>query len=379
MAMFSRRGIAAGAHRRLALGLCLGLSALAAGAEAAEDGPYAVAKLAVDTTAKDAVAAKAKAIAEAERRALAIVLRRVVPFQAYPQLPDLDPQQVEAMVSGLSIRKEQYSTTRYIATLDVSINERAVKQLLAARGIPVSETRAPSISILPLVLEGNQVKGGGGEGWRQAWLDLDLAHGPAPATIVQPRPGLDAGMVRAVLAGDAGAYAALQGTYSDAPLIVAVGQPVDGGQFTTRLAGADSVGRINFGRSDPLTGDPKSVARDAAAFALAVLEDRWKVMQSDAGQAVPVRLEEGAPAAKGDAERSVVALVEFSGLKQWQEIRARLMHVPGIQALEVNSLSARTASISFDYAGSLGRLQQELGQNGFSFENGEENFVLRVR
>jgi hypothetical protein len=74
-----------------------------------------------------------------------------------------------------------------------------------------------------------------------------------------------------------------------------------------------------------------------------------------------------------------VALVQFAGLKEWQQIRARLIHVPGIQALEVNSLSARTASITFDYAGSLGRLQKVLGDSGFAFENGEDNFLIRAR
>jgi hypothetical protein len=382
MAMLGRVKGARKARRRLVLGLCLGLAAFSCGAEAADEGPYAVTKLTVDTTAKNAVAAKTLAMAEAERRATETVLRRIVPFKAYAQLPDLQPQEIEAMVAGLSLRKEQYSTTRYIATLDVTLNERAVKQLLGSRGIPFVETRAPSISILPLVLDGNQVKGQGAEAWRQAWLDLDLAHGPTPATIVQPRPGLDMGTIKAVLAGDAGAYAALQGNYGDAPLIVAVGQPVEGAKFVTRLAGADSVGRINFGRSDTLSGgDAKDDAHNAAAYALAVLEGRWKVMQSTPGEAEPVRLEEGAPAAapKADAERSVVAVVEFSGVKQWQEIRSKLMRVPGVQTLEVNSLSARTASISFDYAGSLGKLQHELGQNGFSFENGPENFVLRER
>ena len=46
-------------------------------------------------------------------------------------------------------------------------------------------------------------------------------------------------------------------------------------------------------------------------------------------------------------------------------MRGRLMNVPGIQALEVNSLSARTASISFDYAGTLGKLQKELEKTAF--------------
>ena len=72
-------------------------------------------------------------------------------------------------------------------------------------------------------------------------------------------------------------------------------------------------------------------------------------------------------------------MVPFSGLKEWQDIRARLSQIPGIQALEVNSLSPRMASITFDYAGSLGLLQKVLGDYGFAFENREESLVLRPR
>ena len=85
------------------------------------------------------------------------------------------------------------------------------------------------------------------------------------------------------------------------------------------------------------------------------------------------------PHSKESQGVSVTAVVQFAGLKEWQQIRGRLAQVPGLQGLEVNSLSARTASITFDYAGSLGRLQKVLADSGFSFENGEENFVLRAR
>ena len=84
-------------------------------------------------------------------------------------------------------------------------------------------------------------------------------------------------------------------------------------------------------------------------------------------------------APQGEPGRLVTAVVQFGGLKEWQQIRGRLVQVPGVRDLEVNSLSARTASITFDYAGSLGHLQQVLGQSGFSFENREEAFVLRAR
>jgi hypothetical protein len=368
------------------LAACVAVLASLAGlppTRAADDDPYTVAKISVDVTDKSAVAAKNKAIAEAGEQALYTVLSRVVPFSALGQLPALPPLTAEALVNGLSIRKEQYSTTRYIATLDIILNEQGVKQLLAAYGVPTNDARAPMISVLPVTLEGDKVKTGN-NAWRQAWLDVDVTHGLAPANVLRPRPDLEAGTVRAVLAGDQSAYASLQGQYGSAPLVVAVGEPVGGGQFVTRLAGEDGVGRINYGRSDQVGGEEANgAARDAAAFAYAIIENRWKAMQSSGGAATPVRYQEdgaqapGAP--QGEPPRNVVAVVPFSGLKEWQDIRARLVHVPGIQGLEVNSLSPRMASITFDYAGSLGLLQKVLGDYGFAFENRDENFVLRPR
>ena len=374
-----------GASKRLILGLCLALGLMAAPAQADDDTPYTVSKIAVDVTAKNAVAAKAKAMADAQKRGIDTVLRRVVPFSFSAKLPDLQPQQVETLVNGMAIRKEQYSTTRYIATLDVIFNEQGVKELLSSLGIPTSEERAPMISILPLVIDGNKVKSTN-EPWRQAWLDLDLTHGLTPANVLQPRPELEAGLVRAVLAGDAGAFAAVQRDYGSAPLVIAVGQKVEGGRFVTRLAGTDGVGRINYGRSGKLSGAAPKAAQDAASFAYAVLENRWKATRAAPDPvAAPVNYEEGgtpppqAAPQQGEPGRLVTAVVVFAGLKEWQQIRGRLAQVPGLQRLEVNSLSARTASITFDYAGTLGHLQQVLGQNGFSFENREEAFVLRAR
>jgi hypothetical protein len=165
-----------------------------------------------------------------------------------------------------------------------------------------------------------------------------------------------------------------------------VGEAADG-NFVIRLAGADSVGAINFGRSDSVGSDATATAREAAATAFAIIENRWKVSQS--GGVPPTEVNHAPPGTEpvrpgevpspAEVPRNVVAQVEFSGLKDWQDIRGRLMKVAGIQALEVNSLSARAASVTFDYAGSLGRLQKELDQNGFVFAEREGNFVLRSR
>jgi hypothetical protein len=367
----------------VALLSALALFGLAPGA-LADDSLYIVANVSVDATDKDAVAAKAKGMEAAERDALAIVLKRLMPVSAYSQLPDLSQQNVDDLVGSVSIRSEQNSATRYLASLDVSFNSVAVKQLLDNQNIPYSETRAEAISILPLVLDGDRVKGEGAEGWGQAWEGLDLAHSVTPATIIKPRENLTADTVKSVLGGDAQAFALMQSQYSYAPLVVAVGG-VEGGKFVTRLVGADSVGPINYGREDDFSGSAKEAARAAAQVAFGIIENRWKVTQdqmpapadarTEGGEGQPVGSQTGAAV----MPRNVQAVVQFTGLKDWQEIRARLMQVAGIQALEVNALSARAASITFDYAGSLGKLQAALGQSGFAMDEKDGSFVLHSK
>jgi hypothetical protein len=370
-----------------ALLLAATLTGLICGPARAADSLYTVAKISVDVTAKDAVAAREMGMAEAEQRAVMTVLKRIVPTSAYSSLPEISKDDIETLVNGVSIRSEQNSTTRYLAVLDISLNEQALQQFLQDQNISFSEARAPSISILPLMLDGGSVKSEGAEGWREAWEDLDLSHSVTPATILRPRPDLDAGTVKAVLAGNPPALASMQEDYNYGQLFIAVGE-LDHGQFVTRLAGTDAVGPITFEQSDKLTGDAKTAARNAAGIAFGVLENRWKMSQEGEAPASEVKHEEGSGTGAetegksnepAEVPRNVVAEVEFSGLKDWQDIRGRLMNIAGIQGLEVNSLSARAASITFDYAGSLGKLQTELGQNGFELGEKDGNFVLRSR
>jgi hypothetical protein len=372
-------------HRLSVKGTLAALALLAApGTGLASDSLYEVARVSVDTTAKDAVVARALGLAEAGQKALRVVLKRLVPGSAQAMLPPISDQDVEAMISSLSVRSEQNSTTRYLATFDVSFNEIAVKEFLDRRGVPFSEARAAQISILPLVLDGAGLKSEGAEGWRQAWQGLDLSHSIAPANILRPRDSLDAETVKKVLAGNASAYEAMQADYGYAPLVLAVAE-TGGGRFVTRLAGADSVGAINFGRSDALqVEDLQAAAQHAASIAFGIIENRWKITQSrEASQPVAAAYRTvvpESPRAPGiEVPRNVCAMVEFSGLKHWQEIRGRLAHVAGVQAIEVNSLSARAASITFDFAGPFDRLQAELDQNGFALEDRNGTFVLRSR
>ncbi|ODR94784.1 hypothetical protein AUC69_02910 [Methyloceanibacter superfactus] len=246
---------------------------------AAADSLYDVAKVSVDTTAKDAVAARNTGMAQAEMRAMNILLERLVSQSVREQLPAFSHEEIEDLVSGVAVRKEQTSTTRYIATLDVRFNEYAVKQFLADNAIPFSEERAPSISILPLMLAGDSVTSEGDVGWRQAWEGLDLSHSVTPGTILRPRPDLAAATVKAALSGDADALAAMQSAYGYGGLVLAVGE-LKGDSLTTQLVGEDGAGAINVSLSEAVGGNAKLAAEKVAAASLATLETRWKMTRS---------------------------------------------------------------------------------------------------
>ena len=140
-------------------------------------------------------------------------------------------------------------------------------------------------------------------------------------------------------AGDAQAFAAMQADYGYGPLVVAVGEAADG-NFVTRLAGTDSVGPHQFRaerhdsggdakdggarrRRDRLRHHRESVEGTARSGRVA---DRGELR---AGAEPAPERRRRPPTATAEVPRNVVALVEFSGLKDWQDIRGRLMKVAG--------------------------------------------------
>ncbi|MFD0986929.1 hypothetical protein [Methyloligella solikamskensis] len=419
--------------------ICLAILAAAplgvsTGAAQAAGSLYDVEKINVDVTAANAVAAQKKAMAEAQAKGAQVLFRRLVSPEAYDRLPQLSQAEVESLVTGVSIGQERYSTTRYIASLGVSYSEPGVQQLLASYGLPVETSRAAEIKLLPVVVDqtgATQEQGEMAKAWLEGWENVDLAHAVAPADLVKRRGVLDQQRLSEILNGNIDAYEFLQNEVGG-PLVIAIAEQ-KGETLSTRLFGADAVSEVDLMQDVPIGGDVDAAAMTAAEQGFAALQDRWKSMQSGAATAMPEgsqppnsggggwfnfggrqQQQQQPPPQQGyqqdygqDYQQDyqpeprnngggwfnfgsreqatpqppaeyIVARVEFQGLMGWQEARSRLSNVPGIQRLEVNSLSPQGASITFDYAGSLNRLQQDLAQNGFSFEPGQGEYVLRA-
>jgi len=348
--------------------LCLWLTAAPDSTQAQDVDVYTVAKLSVDIQAKDAVTAKKQALRLAKRRALHQLLRRIAPFNSFDSLPTLKDSAVEELLDGFSLRRERNSATRYLATLDFRFQAAAVRKLLTGKRLVISDQQAGRIAVLPVYIENGKINHTGRDPWRMAWNGLDLKHTITPVRLVRAGPSFTMDVLSGLLGGDVEAFAGLRDKYKSQQLVLAVAEPtVDGTTLTTRLFGVDRIGPLSLMRNDPVyKSDVKSTARDAAEITLGILEGRWKLMKSPGG------------GAKGQAVLTGVdVIVEYVGMKQWLEIRARLVKVPGVQGLDIKSLSARTAQVAFQFPGGAERLSRTLGSHGLALFGGSGAWILR--
>ena len=329
---------------------------------------YVIANLAIEADAKDAVAAKKKAMAEGQRRAMNILMRRIAPFGAYDRLPTPKLSIIEELIEGFSVQRESNSATRYLATLDITFQSEAVRQYLNGYGVAYSETQAPALRLLPVFVQDGKIVRSTANPWRKAWRGLDLRNTVTPVKLAAVGESVTSDVVNGLMADDDSAYETLSGAYKSERLVVALASYNAGdAKLSTRFYGLDAGGTIKLTRTDRVWGgDLKASANHAAMVALRVFEGRWKMLKSP-----------NAVAGAGEAAGAFALRVEFAGMQQWQKMRARLTRVPGVQALEVTSLSARSADVTMQYPGGAERLASQISAYNLYLENLGEGWILR--
>lgn len=353
---------------RAAMAVMLAAALPAAPSLAQNRSLFTAAKVSVDVTAADAVAAKEKALDEAKQRALRTVFKRLTPYSAYGRLPNVKSKAIDDMLQNFSIRSEQNSRTRYIATLDFAFSGDAVRRELNNSNIGFSDVQSGPVTVLPVFIKDGKIDSTGRDPWRRAWLDLDISHAVTPVTLASHGTALDTAGVSAMLAGEGDGFAQLRETHKSDRLVLAIAEAAAGtGQLGVKLYGIDASGPFALAQSARVYGgDFADAASRAAKTALGVLEGRWKVTQtiSEGGDADPAR-------------HSVLLTVEFSSLKEWQDIRSRLAKVPGVQGMEIASLSARSADVTFRFPGGAPSLAAKLPAHRMALMNMGGTLVLR--
>lgn len=332
---------------------------------------YTVAKVAVTADADDAVAAKEKALAEAQQIALRKLLERITGWSAHSRLPILPNDMVERMVEGFAVRRESNSTTRYIATLDFTFEPNAVRDILNRFGLPYTDQQAAQGLLIPVMIEGEAVRQGSSNPWYDAFSDIDTERTLTPLKLVPPAANLSASMVSDLSANSRSLFETLAYQYRSENLILAIADvDAQATQLHLRLAGRDAVGSFVLDRTIRIYDrDIASAARIAAEISVKVIEGRWKTVRLASQGAL-----------EGPADLQTIALTaQFSGLKAWQAMRARLQKVPGVQGVDVKALNARGANLTIDFPGGAERLAQAAQTQGLALEHRGGEWVLVSR
>lgn len=345
------------------------------------DAPYTVGNYPVEATAANAVAAKEQALADGQQSAFRSLLKRLVPVTAYKQLARVQGAKVADLVSGISVRSERNSSTSYYASLDFSFQPDAVRSLLSGQGIPFVEKQAPTVTVVTVLLQGNPPAAINDKGlWRRAWSSLDLTHTVTPVEVKDLKPSVQTDIVQALLSGQDSALQKIKSEYGSGLIVLAIAEPdVAAKKLNVVLAGNDAVGGVLLKRTYRISGGDLDYASQlAAVVSLGILEGRWKAVKSGLVQAAaPASNAPVWEASTTGAGEDVTLTAEFGSADQWDKMRAQLLDMPGVDALNIGTVTDQRAELSLKFPGGGRGLAAALSNRGLTMSSSGSGWVLK--
>ena len=384
------RGAAASVRRVCAVVALLLASVLLAahgapGALAAADKLFEVDAIAEDVQAQDAAQAKVKAILQAQREAFLRLVRRLAGEKAATRLARLPDRDIGRLMSSLSIADEHTGPTRYIARITVRFRPGRLTRLLRRKGIAFITRQAPPVLVVPVwegadgvpvLWEDNP--------WLKAWRKLASEHALAPV-VLPVGDEVDRQTLTAEQAsqGDRDALQALQLRYDTEHVLVAIARPVDDNTVQAAMVGKAPGGRVQFDKTYHVEeGGLDAAAEQAVRRFLAVMTMKWRkrVLERERRRAAERAAERAARTAAERAARAagMTVVVPFSSLREWQQLRARLISTPGVAGVDVRSLSGTHAVVRLATSLPPGQLRQALSGSGLLLRQSGGRWYLQA-
>ncbi len=347
-------------------------------ARAELDKLFAVDAISVDETAADATQAKMKAIVKAQRQAFLTLVRRLGGEAAATRLAKLSDRDIGRLLSSLSIADEQTGPTRYIAKITIRFNPAKMIHLLRRKGVAFTTRQAPPVLIVPvwqgedgqpLLWEDNP--------WLKAWRKLADEHALVPV-VIPAGDDVDRNTLDAMQAmeSDRAALQALQMRYGAEHVLVAIARPVDGNTVQAAMVGRSPGGKVLFDKTYQVEqGGLDAAAEHAVRRFMEVMNLKWRnKMLKAARERAAARAAARRAAANA---RRITVIVPFSGLRQWQALRARLTTTPGIGSVDVRQLSGTHAVVQLGTSLSAEQLRAALANAGLLLQRSGGQWYVR--
>lgn len=367
----ARMGSGTALLRTVGAGLLLLLALLAPGLATAQTAPAAntfqVSDVAVDATAASAAAARDVALNQGHRKAFDRLVRRLVPRGSVSAVPNQSDAAISDLVSSVQVQTERASTTRYIANFTFRFRPDRVRQMLVSAGVPMTEGRAGPRLVLPLYQDkGTPVLWEEANPWWDAWDAVEFDPEALVPLILPTGDVADQGVVTAAQAAgnDSSRMLALARRYGASDVLVAEAIRSGPNKVDLTLRTLGGSGETTVVESVTGSGDEATLFREAAARAVARLEDDWKRNQS-------VRFD--------SQERLSVQIPLDGSLQSWISVRNRLSQATVIQRVEVTSISRMDAQVVLHYFGSADQLSAALAQRNLELMQANGFWTLRSR
>jgi len=345
----------------------LAAAAMAEGvhAQVASGNAFTIGGVDVDVTGADALKARDQAVREAKRRAVGLLIERMVAPEDRAKVPPVDDARLEGMIRGVEFARERPAGNRFIGTLNVVFAADQVKSWLSGAGIAVAETVARAALVLPLWKDKNGVEPlDDRNAWRDAWNKLDTSASAVPVTVVRGDQ-LDQNALSAEEAyvGDVTALTRLNERYHLPTIVVAIVEgdkdsgalSVSGYRYDARTGARSDLDKVTVAGAAQLA--------DAAGKIQAKLDGDWR------GMAVVRR----------DSQDAMEVTVPIKALSDWVQVRQRLAAIPAIKGIAVRTLETDHAELHVDYYGTADQLTQTLAQAGLQLSKAADGWQLQVR
>ncbi|MEL6285010.1 MAG: hypothetical protein AAFR41_08735 [Pseudomonadota bacterium] len=325
------------------LAVCVGVFLFVGAAQADTRSVYTVTGVPVDETAPSVIEAQRRAFASARLEGARRFINKITLSDDRNAVGGIfiDQATAESLAVAVDVEEETRGGGRYVASMSVVLNPRAVRAYLDERGVPYLDRQAPLAVMVPT---------GGDDAamdWQDAWPDRD--------------PGALAHYVKAVgpFYGVFSTWADLQPEVeaSDGKRVILADLSGDEGAYRVRLIQESPTGRRALGTTNPVP-----TMADAVRAATAYLGEIWK------REAI----------IRSDIKSLASASIRYTTIAEWNALRTSLIRSPLVSDFQTIAIAKDGAMVRFAFAGEdVVRLQSELIQRGVILDAAEEGWVLR--
>lgn len=318
----------------------------------------------VDVTDVNAAAAREKAMNSAYRQAFDIVVRKLTTAQDAAKLSTMTDAQIINFVKEISVVSEKSSNVRYIADLQVTLNEQILKAYLQEKDIQTAVADKSKIVIIPIFREFESDAPLLWEAqnlWLKAWQQKTVQEG-----LIEIVPLPDTPVSKAEITAEqaqnndkaALQEVALNNNANDVYVADALFDGIEGLKITlTSLKSEQAPDVVR------ISGDRKMADRLLAHGVDEVsrrIENKIK----------------NANIAQSKMQSTISAIYNYEKLSDWINVEKQLKSIPYVRDIQVDAMGAGKVQMKIDLVGTDERIWSALRNKGFNLKQFDDFYLL---